>query len=463
MDRASQTTGDSASIQWDKYIGSLIKQGVKPTVARWHVIRAEQFLKAFPDRELNDISPVDITTYLENLGRSPGLSNWQFRQAVEAIRLLFPYKSVNMEKDIDWDYWLLSSKSLSPDHKTIAREQEISPPTSDLNSSVSSSTSGSFCDQALADLKLEIRRRHYSISTEQTYETWLKRFMLFHKRGAETLHAPEVIAFLDHLAVKRNVTASTQSLALNALVFYYSHVLQHPLGELEGINRAKKPKRLPVVLSRTEIRALLGFLSGTHWLMASLMYGSGLRLMECMRLRVQDIDFAYQQLSVRQGKGRKDRNVPLPDALKEPLTKHLERVRRLHDDDLSDGYGSVYLPYALNRKYPKAEYEWRWQYVFPSGRLSVDPRSGKTRRHHVDESGMHKALKKTASQAQITKRVSSHVLRHSFATHLLEDGYDIRTVQELLGHTDVSTTMIYTHVLNKGGRGVRSPFDTLTE
>jgi integron integrase len=269
----------------------------------------------------------------------------------------------------------------------------------------------------------------------------------------------EVLAFLEYLALGRKVAASTQNLALNALVFLFDQVLKKPLGDLGDFARAKRPRRLPVVLTRQEVELLLSTLSGIHQLKAGLLYGSGLRLMECLRLRVQDVDFGYRQIVVRNAKGGKDRIVPLPQRFSDPLNLHLEQRKTLHQDDLEKGFGEVYLPDALSRKYPNAAREWAWQYVFHSSKLSVDPRSGETRRHHAHESGLQKAVKKAARQVGIPKRVSCHCLRHSFATHLLEAGYDIRMVQELLGHADVSTTMIYTHVLNTPGVSVRSPAD----
>jgi integron integrase len=275
------------------------------------------------------------------------------------------------------------------------------------------------------------------------------------------LDADRIVAFLEDLAVRGQVSASTQNQALNALVFLYKQVLGVELGTLDEFVRAKRPKRLPVVLERGEVARLLNALEGTQQLMASLLYGTGMRLMEAVRLRVQDVDFAYRQILVRDGKGQKDRVVPLPTRLEAALQEQLSKTRLLHQQDLDQGYGEVFLPDALARKWPNAHKEWIWQYLFPSGRLSVDPRSGKTRRHHLHENGLQKAIKVAAQRAGINKKVNCHCLRHSFATHLLESGYDIRTVQELLGHADVSTTMIYTHVLNRGGQGVRSPLDHL--
>jgi len=304
-----------------------------------------------------------------------------------------------------------------------------------------------------------IRLKHYSIRTETAYVDWIRRYILFHdKRHPNDMGAPEVEAFLTHLAVHEHVAASTQNQAYSALLFLYREVLHQDLGPINAL-RAQKPKRLPTVLTKDEVQRVLSHLSGTHQLMAQLLYGSGLRLMECLRLRVKDLDFDYHTITVRDGKGEKDRVTILPESLIAPLQEHLQHVRRLHQEDLAQGYGAVYLPYALERKYPNAGREWIWQYVFPSDRLSVDPRSASVRRHHVDESGLQRAVREAARRAGIHKRVTPHTLRHSFATHLLEAGYDIRTVQELLGHKDVKTTMIYTHVLQRGGLAVRSPLD----
>lgn len=271
--------------------------------------------------------------------------------------------------------------------------------------------------------------------------------------------ANEIKVVLTHLAKDRKVAASTQNQALCALLFLYKEVLGVEMEWIEGFEQAKRPKRLPVVLTRDEVRLLLSRLDGTPWIVALILYGSGLRLMECCRLRVQDIDFGYRQILVRDGKGRNDRVTLLPEHVIGPLQAHMEKIRDLHEADLSQGHGSVYLPYALERKYPGADKEWRWQYLFPASRLPRDPRSGELRRHHISEQSVQRAVKRAANAGGIAKRVSPHVLRHSFATHLLEEGYDIRTVQELLGHSDVSTTMIYTHVLNRGGKGVVSPVD----
>ncbi|OGI44876.1 MAG: integrase [Candidatus Muproteobacteria bacterium RBG_16_64_11] len=314
----------------------------------------------------------------------------------------------------------------------------------------------------LDQVRDEIRLRHYSIRTEQTYLGWIKRFILFHnKRHPREMGGEEITRYLTYLAVQGKVSASTQNQALNAILFLYREVLKVDLPWLDGIHRAKKPERLPVVLSRDEVKHLLAQLDGTRWLIVSLIYGSGLRLTEALRLRVKDIDFHYRQIIIRDAKGQKDRVTPLPEMLSDSLRQQLIRVRERHRLDISEGFGRVMLPYALAKKYPQADREWAWQYVFPSANRSKDPRTGTVRRHHVHESAIQKAVKNAVRAARIVKPASVHTLRHSFATHLLEDGYDIRTVQELLGHQDVSTTMIYTHVLQKGGRAARSPLDRM--
>ena len=308
-----------------------------------------------------------------------------------------------------------------------------------------------------------IRRKHYSIRTEATYIDWIRRYILFHgKKHPRQMGAAEIERFLTHLAVQGRVAASTQNQALCALVFLYKHVLGTEINGKINAERAKRPKRLPVVLSRPEVDRLMDHLRGVYWLMAGLLYGAGLRLMECVRLRVKDVDFDQHHIVVRAGKGNKDRVTLLPEQLVPDLKIQIHYAKGLHENDLCRGCGSVYLPNALARKYPNAAKSLAWQYVFPSTKLSKDPKSNEIRRHHLDESCLQKAVKAARRKAGINKPVTPHTLRHSFATHLLEGGYDIRTVQELLGHNDVSTTMIYTHVLRRGPGGVRSPMDTVT-
>ena len=308
-----------------------------------------------------------------------------------------------------------------------------------------------------------MRMRHYSLRTEEAYIGWVRRFILFHhRRHPAAMGVDQVNSFLTHLATHEKVASSTQSQALSALVFLYRHVLERPLPRLEELVRAHRPRRLPVVLTRDEVRRLLGYMHGTPRLVATLLYGTGLRLLEALRLRVKDVDFASRVIVVRDGKGRKDRRTMLPSVLADPLKLHLDAVRMLHEGDRAEGFGEVWMPYAFARKQPSAAVDWPWQYVFPAAKRSLDPRANRTRRHHLDESTIQKAVRTAVQRADIAKPAGCHSLRHSFATHLLEDGYDIRTIQELLGHANLKTTMIYTHVLNAaGGRGVRSPLETL--
>jgi integron integrase len=305
-----------------------------------------------------------------------------------------------------------------------------------------------------------IRLKHYSIRTEETYLHWIKKYLLFYKgRDPEEMASQEIEVFLSHLAVDLRVAAGTQNVAFNALLFLHKDVLHKELSESINAIRAKKPQRLPTVMTKEETMKVIAAVPADHQLMVKLIYGSGLRLMECLRLRVKDIDFGNNHILVRDAKGMKDRITVLPDNLRPHLHEHLERVKLLHQDDIVKGYGRTYLPYALERKYPKASAEWGWQYIFPTKSLSKDPRTGDIRRHHVHENGLQKAVQTAARLAGIVKPINVHTFRHCFATHLLEANYDIRTVQELLGHKDVSTTMIYTHVLNKPGLSVKSPLD----
>lgn len=318
-------------------------------------------------------------------------------------------------------------------------------------------------DPGLVDrLRNEVRKKHYSVRTEDAYADWLGRYVRFHcYRDPLDMGKEEVEQFLSHLAVERDVAASTQNQALSALLFLYRDVLGIKLDWLGGVVRAKRPKLLPVVLTRDEVNAVLAHLSGVNLIAAMLLYGAGLRLLECLSLRVKDIDFGYRQITVREGKGNKDRITILPASVESRLQLHLEDVRIQFEKDLKEGGGYVRLPKALGRKYPNADHAWGWQWVFPAHRHYLDAESGIRCRHHLDESVLQRAVKEASDSTGIQKRVTCHTFRHSFATHLLEDGYDIRTIQELLGHRDVSTTMIYTHVLNRGGRCVRSPMDIL--
>jgi integron integrase len=312
----------------------------------------------------------------------------------------------------------------------------------------------------LDQVRSTLRLKHYSLRTERAYLDWIRRFILFHgKRHPREMGEGEIAAFLTHLASERNVAAATQNQAFSAILFLYRDVLAMELGFISGIERPTRAPRVPVVFTKEEARSVLAHLKGDYRLMGELLYGAGLRLMECVRLRVKDVDFSYRQIVVRDGKGKRDRVTILPERLQGPLKLHLEGVKALHIQDLAAGFGSVHLPHALAEKNPGAPKAWVWQYVFPASRPSVDPRSGTVQRHHLSEKNLQNAVKEAVRAAGVAKAASCHTFRHSFATHLLENGYDIRTVQELLGHKDVATTMIYTHVLNRPGLGVKSPVD----
>ena len=312
----------------------------------------------------------------------------------------------------------------------------------------------------LDQVRNAIRARHYSRRTEEAYVHWIRRYILFHgKQHPREMGAEQVTAFLTSLAIREHVSASTQNQALSGVLFLYRAVLRQDLGAIQHAPRARAPHHVPVVLSVGDVRKVLDAMAGVSKVVASLLYGTGLRLNECLELRVKDLDFDRREITVRRGKGQKDRRVMLPDALRDPLQRHLEAVKRQHNSDLAQGQGRVVLPDALDRKFPSAPTEWRWQFVFPASRICTDPQFGPPSRFHVHESVIQKAVSTAARRVGLAARVTCHTFRHSFATHLLEAGYDIRTVQELLGHSDVTTTMIYTHVLNRGGSGVKSPID----
>ncbi len=447
---------------WDQYVFRLKQQGVKQKAMRWYVRRAEEYIKSSAGKSVEEHNREHVDQYLAEAGRRARLSDWQFLQIVDAIQNLLIVVDAPSVNEVDWQFWKDAAKQLQDTHPTIARVEGKLPSMSTRGKTPLIEAVKVKHGKLLDSLAMDIRQRNYSIRTEQTYVGWVCRYLLFiGEKRPDVCGAEEVNGFLRDLVVNRNAAASTQSQALNALVFFYSKIMKKEIGDIGEILRPKRPKRLPVVLSRNEVFLLLNRLSGVHHLMASLLYGTGMRLMECVRLRVQDIEFDRNLILVRDGKGQKDRVVPFPNSLREELKHHLQRRRRLYEEDLENGLGEVFLPDALAQKYPAAPKEWIWQYVFSSSRISVDPRSGKSRRHHIHENSLQKAIKKAAESARITKKVNCHALRHSFATHLLESGHDIRTIQELLGHADVSTTMIYTHVLNRGGSGVVSPLDSL--
>ncbi len=459
---APMDRGARISRFWGKYTEKSKRYGIKPDSLRWYVRHVEFYIKAH-EAPLRTHTIEILDEYFQAKGRSTSLKDWQFCQIVDALRILFvDVLALPWARDFHWDDLKSQARSLPVSHPSMPR-----PAIDELvlsNDSVGSDESikADFAD-VFSALAREIRRRNYSIRTEQSYVAWLSRFILFHdKQHPENLNAVDIANYLTYLAVNRMVASSTQRQALNAIVFYYKNILDKTFDDIGGFVLSKKPARLPVVLSRREVSLLLqGVTEKIYYLMASLLYGCGMRLMECVRLRIADIDFDYQQIMIRNAKGNKDRIVPLPEKLVQPLMHQLDFVRKLHAEDIDKGVGEVYLPVALGRKYPKAAKEVGWQYVFPASKVSIDPRSNKARRHHIHENGLQKKIKKSAVVAGITKKVNCHALRHSFATHLLEAGYDIRTVQELLGHADVSTTMIYTHVLNKPGVSVNSPLDNL--
>ena len=440
---------------WTRFIDICRREHVPEQAMRWYVVRIERFLKSHPGRDPGELRADDVERYLRAAGRNVDVPSWMFRQLAHALQLFWCYViGADWAQHFQWSYWLSSAVELEADHPTVARHNF---PVHADEDAASFAESFPDLEQALA---AKIRLKNYSIRTEQAYVHWLRRFVTFHRdRDPRELGNPDVTTYLNHLALDRNVSPSTQGQALSALVFLYEQVLGRPVGELAGLEAARKPRRLPSVLTRDEIRALLQQLEEPFILISGLLYGTGMRLMECVRLRIKDVDFGYSQILVRDGKGQKDRVVPLPRRYRPGLEAQIATRVRVHEQDVAHGFGEVFMPDALERKYPNAAREAGWQYVFASGKLSADPRSGKIRRHHLHETRIQKSIRRAAIASGISKRISSHTLRHSFATHLLESGYDIRTVQELLGHADVSTTMIYTHVLNRGGRAVISPAD----
>ena len=448
---------------WEKFIVKSERYNIKQKSVRWYVKHAEQYIKAH-DSRLSTHVALDIDKYLQEKGRNTNLKDWQFCQIVDALRILFvDIVASPWSAEYPWDERKSQAITLPETHPTIARQPLDNDVQSNQPDGTIDSVRSLFPDVFDALIR-QIRARNYSIRTEQSYAAWLSRFILFNKKQhPEKLEANDIANYLTHLAVNRMVASSTQKQALNAIVFFYKNILNKSFDDIGAFALSKKPARLPVVLSTGEVERLLKAISDpVYHLMACLLYGCGMRLMECVRLRIFDIDFDYQQIMIRDAKGNKDRVTPLPRKLIQPIRDQLEFTIRTHDEDIANGLGEVYIPVALGRKYPNAAREIGWQYVFPSQRVSIDPRSNKARRHHIHENGLQRKIKQAAPKAGITKKVNCHALRHSFATHLLESGYDIRTVQELLGHADVSTTMIYTHVLNKPGISVCSPFDNLS-
>ncbi len=452
---------------WQRYEAALVTERVSAKKAEWYVKRAQKFVEATRGVPLEEQSAEDVKAYLSKVVITWDLEDWQYFQVVESLRILFKVVGTKWASEFPWASWHQPESRCQTELRRYSGEEEVPRATVGgedvpFKDKMKGHKVADLYGAELDKMRETIRAQHYSIRTEQSYQSWIERFITYHEyKKPGQLGAEEVKEYLSYLADVRRVAASTQNQALNALVFFYKNVLEQPLDEIGEFVRAKTPKRLPVVLTQHEVGVLFEHLKGTHWLMAGLLYGSGLRLMECIRLRAQDVDFEKRQILVRDGKGQKDRVTMLAEKYCAPLQEHMEKVKELHTEDLESGSGSVYLPPALDRKYPAASKEWGWQYVFPATKLSSDPRGGTVRRHHVSETGLQRVVKRAASAAGIVKKAGCHTLRHSFATHLLEGGYDIRTVQELLGHADVSTTMVYTHVLNRPGMVVKSPADML--
>lgn len=467
MHNTPDNTSDAVSRFYTNYINCLIKSGVPKKSLRWYVRHIEEFIKAQKGRKIKTLSADDITQYFDVLGRQTRLQGWQYLQRVDAIRILYCKLLTSPVCDqVDWDFLQDAARVIDADHPTNARK--LTP--EELTFIKTRKGEGPLQrvraehHELLVKLVSEIRRRGLAYRTEQTYEQWVCRYILFCEcQSPEQTGANELKLFLDYLVIRRQVSASTQNQALNALVFLYTRVLGRDLGELGAFTRPKRPRHLPVVLSRQEVMTLFSKMDGLSSLLARLLYGTGMRLLEAIRLRVQDIDFENGRILVHQAKGKKDRYVPLPGKLIPELQEQIARVQALHKQDLEDGHGEVVLPDALHRKYPNGGRELKWQFLFPSRRLSVDPHGGRIRRHHIHESALQKAVKRAANASGIQKRIGCHTLRHSFATHLLEAHHDIRTVQVLLGHADVSTTMIYTHVLDRPGVSAFSPLDQMPD
>jgi integron integrase len=453
MKKVDQNQSIAVQRFWDAFKACVEENRVRPDHSGFYVRWVKSFVDFLPGKRLRDRSRQDIEAFLADLAERSNVKDWHVKQAEQALKILYETFLPNFSPNDT------ARKETGPEMKAAT--------------AIKIHKSGAFRDRVipgevdrlfypqLKKLQTEIRARHYSIRTERAYLDWVRRFIAFYDYADPgAIDATRgVKQYLDYLAVEREVAASTQTQALNALVFFFTSSLEQPIGEMEEFVRAKRPQRLPEVMTKDEVQAFFDRMEGITALMAGLMYGGGLRLMECLRLRIKDIDFARHQIMVRDGKGQKDRVTILPERYEAPLQEHLAGVKIVYEADRAKGAPGVYIWPALARKYPKAATQWIWYYVFPAKSLSVDPRSGMVRRHHIHESLVQKAVKNASLLAQINKKVSCHTLRHSFATHLLEAGYDIRTVQELLGHADVSTTMIYTHVLNRPGLAVKSPAD----
>lgn len=459
MDSGIQSKKSSIERFWARYFDVLKLFRVPERSLPWYQKHVQAFIDVHPSIRLQEHTPESLQCFLENQGGNDQIDEWVYKQKVEALRLLFCYLlKLPWAKAFDWNQW--SVGSIPPGKKQS--EVEYNYKMIDKVVDESENYLGKRFPDIYRKFLVAIRIPDYSKNTEKSYLSWIVRFLRFHpERHPCNCSEPEVASFLEHLAIKRKVAGATQAQALNALVFFFARVLEQPLGEIGSYRKPKKPKRLPTVLSQSEMQSILSHMRGMSGLMIHLMYGTGLRVTECVRLRILDLDFEYRNIMVRQSKGKKDRSVPMPDMLIEHLQRQVQFVRQQHIHDTAAGCGTVYIPEALSRKYPNAKSELRWKFLFPASRLARDPRSDVVRRHHIHQTAIQKAIRHAAKESGILKRVTTHTMRHSFATHLLESGADIRTVQELLGHSDVSTTMIYTHVVNRGGLGVKSPLDGL--
>lgn len=455
----SNVTDENEKRFWNKYIALLEEHNIKSTSYHDYVWYCEQLIKCYTEIRLKNHTKETLSQYLSSILKQKYWASWQKYQACDALKFLFLSIRSPLSHQIDWEYWKMSCKDLERDHVSLARNntqmRKRLRPNLDLEGSVKNSSD-------IEKLIYVVRTKGYSIRTEKTYVHWINRFLKFNTNTkTETLNDQSVIAYLSYLAVDKGVSTATQALVLNAISFYFKSVLTIELGDLSAFVKAKKRHKLPVVLTTEEVITMLNEFSGVQLLLVSLLYGGGLRLMEAVRLRIEDIDFGYQQIIIRNAKGNKERIVPLPVKIAYSLRLHIAEIKRQHDADLKDGFGSAYMPAELVKKYGKSDKQWVWQYVFPSSKLSVDPKTKIVRRHHLHESTLQKAIRNTARKVNIQKRVTCHTFRHSFATHNLERGMDIRTLQQLLGHSDVSTTMIYTHTANFSKGKTSSPLDFL--
>ena len=446
---------------WNNYLACLSDARVKPALFTWYVRHCETFIRTQQGIRLKQHTKDSVTQYLTRLVNNAHKPAWQNKQAIHAIQLMFKNIHAPLYREIDWPHWQSSCHDLPTDHDTNYRMNHpvkspgIEPVSLDDEQQA-------IIKSAIRQLRIAFRRNNNSIRTEKTYLHWITQFLRYSGfRNLEDVTPESVIAFLEFLAINRKVAPKTQSIALNAISYFFNNILHREIGDISRFIRAKPREKLPVILTREEVKQFIGELTGVHHLVVSLLYGAGLRIMEATRLRVQDIDFGYQQIIVRESKGNKERAIPLPTRLTEKLRQHLVEIKKIHEQDIANGHGEVFMPEGLLKKYGKSGKQWVWQYVFPSQKLSVDPRSGKVRRHHVDESTIQKRIRTMARKLEIPKRVSPHTFRHSYATHLLEQGTDIRRIQTLLGHADVSTTMIYTHLANFANGKTSSPLDDL--